>query len=60
MNANRGNAGLHLSVFKTYFQPMEDKGVEELGKELTALTSGELKAIEEAVTLSAKKAAQGE
>ena len=60
INANGGNAGLHPSVFKKDVQPMKDKRVEESGKELSALTSGELKAIEEATTLNSKEAAQGE
>ena len=50
----------HPSVFKKYFQPMKYRGVEELGKELVALLSGELKTIEEVATLSTKEAAQGE
>ena len=60
INANGGNAGLHPSVFKKYFQSMKDKGVEESGKELAVLTSDELKAFDEAATLSAKGVAQGE
>ena len=59
INANKRSVGLHPSVFKTYFQPMKDRGVEDLGKELTALTSDELKEINEAATLNAKQAAQG-
>ena len=57
INTNGGNAGLHPSVFKNYFQPMKGRGVEDSGKELTALTSDELKAIEEETTLNAKEAA---
>jgi hypothetical protein len=45
INANGGNAGLHPSVFKKYFQPMKDRGVERSGKELAALSSNEIKAI---------------
>ena len=60
INANGGSAGLHPSSFKKYFSPMKDKGVDELGKELSALTSDELRVTEEAATLVAKNAATGE
>ena len=35
------------SVFKKYFQPMKGRRVEELGKELIALTPANLETIEE-------------
>ena len=57
INANGGTAGLHPSVFKKYFQPMKDRGVEDLGKELATLSTDKLKAIDEAATLSAKEVA---
>ena len=57
INANRGNAGFHPSVFKKYFQPLKEKGVEESGKDLAALTPAELEAIEEEATTHVKEAA---
>ena len=60
INTNRSNAGLHPSVFKKYFQPIKDRGVEKSGKELTALALDDLKAVEEEATLNAKETAQGE
>ena len=59
INANGGNAGLYPSVFKKYFQPMQDRGVEDSGKELAALLPVELKAIQEVTTLSTKEAVPG-
>ena len=52
--------GCTPSIFKKYFQPMKDRGVEEPGKELAALTPDELKVIKEAATVSVKEVAQGE
>ena len=60
INANGGNAGLHASVFKKHFQPMIDKRVKDLGKELSTLSTDELKEIDEAAILDAKEAAQNE
>jgi len=45
INANGGNAGLHHSVFKEYFKPTKEKGLEESGKELTVLMPAKLEAI---------------
>ena len=60
INANGGTAGLHPIRLENYFQPMKYRGVEDPGKELTALTPYELEAIKEEATLNAKEAAQGE
>merc|ERR1712194_660143 len=60
INANGGNAGLHPSVFKKYFQPLKDKAVAKTGKDLDTLTATELKTIETESTTAAKEAAQGE
>jgi len=60
INANGGNAGLHSSVFKKYFQPLKDRAAEETGRDLTELTAAELETIKTEATTSAKEAAQGE
>ena len=58
INASGGNAGLHHSVFKTYFEPLKEKGLKEPGMELAELTPAELEAIEEETTLNEKEAAR--
>ena len=60
INANGGNAGLHPSVFKKYFQPLKDKAVAKTEKDLAALTVTELETIETEATTSAKEAEQRE
>ena len=60
INANGGNAGLHPSVFKKYFEPLKERGVKETGMELVKLSEAELKKINEEATTNAKEAAQGE
>ena len=60
VNVNEGNAGLHPSVFKKYFQPLKDRAVEETGRDLAKLTAAELETIETEAMTSAKEAAQGE
>ena len=60
INANGGNAGLHHSVFKKYFQPLKDKAVEETGQDLAALAAAELETTETEATMNTKEAAQGE
>ena len=40
---------LHPSVSKKYFQPLKNKGVEVLGKDLATLTAAKLETIKEGV-----------
>ena len=40
INDNGGNAGLHPSVFKKYFQPLKDRAVEGTGKDLPGRADG--------------------
>ena len=60
INANGGNAGLHPSVFKKYFQPLKDRAVEGTGKDLAELTAAEIDTIKTEATTAAKEAVQGE
>ena len=60
INANGGSAGLHPSVLKKYFAPVEARALEKTGKELSELTPAEVKAVKKAATVAEEEAATGE
>ena len=60
INTNGRSAGLHPSVFKKSFSPMEVRELEKTGKDLSKPTPTERKVVNKGATVTAKEVATGE